>query len=145
LKSESVSTSGVRQGPLTGDPKPVHGGSPSADGCGGCTDCCYLPEISVTDEESSTLAALAASRTEPGSTLVFTVDPAHDGWQIMHGPCVFRESSYPLHSGGCQIYEDRPSSCRIFTCTFLLGLRSRPDGGSPVEEIATTMARPATR
>jgi Fe-S-cluster containining protein len=119
-----MSTIQTSSGPLAGESEPVHGGSPGAAGCDGCTDCCHLPEISVTDEEVSILRALAADRPELNTSPLFTIDPLHEGWQIMQGPCAFRDSASPVHSGGCRIYGDRPAGCRIFTCKLLLELRA---------------------
>jgi Fe-S-cluster containining protein len=118
-----MSTNTAFSGPLAGDPLPLHGGSPSISGCGGCTDCCHLPEISVTDEEAARLQAIHPSFPEPLGELVIDTDPAHEGWAIMRGPCVFRRLDRPLVAGGCRIYEDRPAGCEIFTCRLLLDLR----------------------
>ncbi|HCG01285.1 MAG TPA: hypothetical protein DEV93_12155 [Chloroflexi bacterium] len=112
------------RGPVVGEPRPVHGGHPSAAGCGGCVDCCHLPEISVTDEETLELQTLAESVVGLEAAPMFTADPVHEGWQIMRGPCVFRKSDSPIAAGGCRIYEDRPGACRIFTCKLLLELRA---------------------
>jgi Fe-S-cluster containining protein len=110
-------------GPLAGDAQPVHGGRPNGGGCNGCIDCCHLPEISVTDEEATRLLATYRSFEQPLGELSFSQDPAHEGWQIMAGPCVFRRYDRPLARGGCRIYDDRPSGCAIFTCRLLLDLR----------------------
>ena len=110
-------------GPLAGEPIPLHGGAPGAGGCNGCIDCCHLPEISVTDEEAARLRELFDLGEHRGERLVLNPDAANEGWQIMRGPCVFRRSESPLDAGGCAIYEDRPASCRIFTCRLLLELR----------------------
>ena len=113
------------QGPLAGEAMPTHGGTPGNQGCGGCTDCCHLPEISITDEEAVRVAARYSELAEPAGELVIARDPAHEGWQIMQGPCVFRRADSPLEQGGCRIYDDRPAGCDVFTCTFLLENRRR--------------------
>ena len=110
-------------GPLAGDAVPLHGGSPDRHGCNGCVDCCYLPSISVTDEEAARLRQLYQTLHHPAGELRLTPDGQFPGWQSMEGPCVFRRDGRAVESGGCRIYEDRPSSCRIFTCPFLLDLR----------------------
>jgi Fe-S-cluster containining protein len=110
-------------GPLAGKPIPLYGGRPDAAGCNGCTDCCHLPQISVTDEEAARLHTLHAAWMEPIEPLVLSPDPAHEGWQIMQGPCIFRRLDRPLSAGGCRIYEDRPAGCDIFTCAFRSALR----------------------
>jgi Fe-S-cluster containining protein len=112
-----------QSGPLAGQSIPLYGGTPGDVGCGGCTDCCHLPEISITDEEAITVTRRYAGITEPVGELVIRPDPAHDGWSIMQGPCVFRRLDSPLASGGCRIYEDRPAGCDIFSCAFLLEKR----------------------
>ncbi len=110
-------------GPLSGNPVPMHGGAPGDAGCNGCTDCCHLPEISITDEEAERIRVRHADLQEPLAELLIVRDPANDGWNIMQGPCVFRRLNTPLAAGGCRIYEDRPAACDIFTCAFLLGVR----------------------
>jgi Fe-S-cluster containining protein len=110
-------------GPLHGGVVPVHGGQPDESGCNGCIDCCHLPEISVTDEEAARLRAMYQTVEQPLGELSFSDDPAHEGWKIMAGPCVFRRYDRPLARGGCRIYDDRPSGCAIFTCRLLLDLR----------------------
>ena len=111
-------------GPLAGDALPMHGGRPDRTGCNGCIDCCHLPEISVTDEEVDRLREIHETFADPLGELVIREDPANEGWHIMAGPCVFRQYDRPLSAGGCRIYEDRPAGCRIFTCQFLLELRT---------------------
>jgi hypothetical protein len=111
------------RGPLAGEPIPLFGGRPNEGGCNGCTDCCHLPEIAVTDEEAERLSGLYAGWEGPIAPLRLAPDPAHAGWQIMQGPCVFRREDRPLTAGGCRIYGDRPASCDIFTCSFRLRLR----------------------
>ena len=113
----------VLRGPLAGEPRPLFGGQPDADGCNGCTDCCHLPEISVTDEEAARLRGLHEEWKGPIAPLSLSPDPVHAGWQIMQGPCVFRQDDRPLAAGGCRIYADRPASCDIFTCSLRLALR----------------------
>src|SRR5947209_13985173 len=98
------------RGPLAGDAIPVFGGKPDAAGCHGCTDCCHLPSISVTDEEAVRLRALHEGWAEPIEPLELASDPAHEGWSIMRGPCVFRREDPPLAAGGCRVYADRPAS-----------------------------------
>ena len=110
-------------GPLSGRSIPVHGGSPGAAGCNGCTDCCHLPEISITDEEAARVRSLYETLSEPRGNLVIHPDLEHAGWNSMQGPCVFRRLDSPLAQGGCRIYEDRPAGCDIFTCVFLLEQR----------------------
>lgn len=111
-------------GPLGGHPVPVHGGNPTSLGCDGCVDCCHLPEISITDEEATLLrVAYESDGEESVGELHIEPDVAHDGWQIMRGPCVFRRLEAPLVRGGCRIYDDRPAACRIFTCKLLLDFR----------------------
>jgi Fe-S-cluster containining protein len=110
------------RGPLAGEPIPLYGGQPDAGGCNGCTDCCHLPEIAVTDEEAARLHALHAAWPEPIEPLILEPDQAHAGWYVMQGPCVFRREDRPLAAGGCRIYADRPASCDIFTCSFRLRL-----------------------
>lgn len=116
----SIQTS---NGPLTGHRLPQHGGHPDLRGCNGCTDCCHLPEIAVTDEEAAELRILHAGFPHRLDALSIVPDTAHDGWQIMRGPCVFRQVDTPLAAGGCRIHEHRPSSCAIFTCRLLLDLK----------------------
>jgi Fe-S-cluster containining protein len=111
------------RGPLAGQPIPLFGGQPDAGGCNGCTDCCHLPEISVTDEEAARLRRLHAGWEGPIAPLSLRADPAHEGWQMMQGPCVFRQVDRPLAAGGCRIYADRPAGCDIFTCAYRLALR----------------------
>src|SRR5579884_1663823 len=109
-------------GPVSGGEKPVHGGQPGRRGCGGCTDCCHFPELSVTDGEATRLLEL--QRTLQGiDVLRLRADPANPGWQLMTGPCPFRRLHQPLQSGGCRIYDDRPAVCAVFTCSLLLDLR----------------------
>lgn len=68
---------------------------------------------------------------EPLGGLEILPDPTHEGWQIMPGPCVFRQLDQPLAAGGCRIYADRPASCDIFICDLRLTLqRSARDIGS---------------
>jgi Fe-S-cluster containining protein len=110
-------------GPLAGQSIPLHGGSPGDAGCGGCTDCCHLPEISITDEEAARVEAAHAGLNEPLGELVIRKDPGNESWSIMEGPCVFRRLDTPLAAGGCRIYADRPAACDIFTCAFLLEKR----------------------
>lgn len=112
-----------RHGPLAGEPLPLYGGSPGAAGCNGCTDCCHLPEISITDEEAARLRERYETLSEPLGELLIHADAAHEGWNIMQGPCVFRRLDSPRAQGGCRIYEDRPAGCDIFTCAFLLARR----------------------
>ncbi|GAC1443323.1 MAG: hypothetical protein NVSMB52_01550 [Chloroflexota bacterium] len=119
----SMSTIMKLAGPLGGQSHPVNGGAPNLLGCNGCVDCCHLAEISVTDNEAELLHTLFAEAAEPAGTLRLTPDDDHPGWQIMLGPCVFRKEQRALREGGCTIYENRPASCRIFTCQFLLDLR----------------------
>jgi Fe-S-cluster containining protein len=114
-------------GPLAGQSIPLHGGTPSRTGCHGCTDCCHLPEISITDEEAFRVTERYRTLSEPLDELVIRPDPAHAGWNIMQGPCVFRRLDTPLAEGGCRIYEDRPAGCDIFTCAFLLDQRRAID------------------
>jgi Fe-S-cluster containining protein len=94
-------------------------------GCLGCTDCCHLSEISVTDEEAARLSRLAPGFHDLAGELVFAHDRDRHGWQLMQGPCPFRAIDSPASPGGCRIYDDRPGSCRIFTCSLLLDLRRR--------------------
>ncbi len=110
-------------GPLAGAPTPQHGGTPGDAGCNGCTDCCHLPEISITDEEAARVTARYATLLEPMGELNVRRDDANPGWNIMQGPCVFRQLNTPLAAGGCRIYLDRPAGCDIFTCAFLLERR----------------------
>lgn len=121
-------------GPLSGQSLPVHGGSPGDTGCNGCTDCCHLPEISITNEEATRIRQRYNTLSEPLGELVIRADSAHEGWNIMQGPCVFRRLDTPLAAGGCRIYEDRPAGCEIFTCVFLLeqrrATREGPASGS---------------
>jgi Fe-S-cluster containining protein len=107
-------------GPLAGTSVPLHGGRPDSAGCNGCIDCCHLPEISVTDEEADRLRTLALDVPDLRGDLVISPDSGNEGWQIMQGPCPFRQPDSPLAEGGCRIYEDRPVGCAIFTCRFLL-------------------------
>lgn len=113
----------TQTGPLAGEPLPVHGGRPDKDGCGGCIDCCHLPEISVTDEEADLLRSLYPTIDAPLGALDLRSDDQNPGWQIMSGPCVFRRYDRPLEAGGCRIYEHRPAGCDIFTCRLRLNLR----------------------
>ncbi len=115
------------RGPLAGEPIPVYGGRPTRDSCNGCIDCCHLPEISVTDEEANRLREIHSTFETPLGDLVLWIDPAHQGWQIMQGPCVFRQYDKPLSAGGCRIYADRPTGCEIFTCKLRTDLRRRSD------------------
>ncbi len=110
-------------GPMAGLNSPLHGGSPSRDACNGCTDCCHLPEISVTDEEATRLLRLYEDFDRPHGTLVIRADPDYPGWRIMQGPCVFRSHGSPAGAGGCRIYFDRPAGCAIFTCRLRLALQ----------------------
>lgn len=110
-------------GPIHGEPLPLYGGRPGDGGCNGCIDCCHLPEISVTDEEAARLREIYEGFQAPLGTLTLTDDPANEGWKVMTGPCVFRRYDRPLTEGGCRIYADRPASCAIFTCRFLLDRR----------------------
>ncbi len=112
-------------GPLAGQSVPLHGGKPDRIACNGCTDCCHLPEISITDEEAVRVSRRYAELAEPMGTLVIRDDPLHVGWKLMNGPCVFRRLDTPLAAGGCRIYEDRPAGCDIFTCIFLLHERRK--------------------
>lgn len=112
-----------RPGPLTGESIPLYGGRPDADSCHGCIDCCHLPEISITDEEAERLRGIHTDFDGPLGELVVHPDPANDGWQIMTGPCVFRQYDRPLQAGGCRIYADRPAGCDIFTCRLRTDLR----------------------
>jgi Fe-S-cluster containining protein len=113
----------LSRGPLSGISQPVHGGQPDRHGCGGCTDCCHLPEIAVTEDETATLSALYDELDAPAGMLRIVEDPKRRHWRKMLGPCVFRLSDWAVESGGCRIYDDRPGSCRIFTCQLLLDLR----------------------
>jgi Fe-S-cluster containining protein len=113
------------EGPLGGYATPVHGGTPRIETCNGCTDCCHLPEISVTDEEAGLLRQVAEDVEVPNGELVFEPDRKRSGWQLMQGPCPFRALDSPGLPGGCRIYEHRPGSCRVFTCSSLLDLRRR--------------------
>lgn len=110
-------------GPLAGQSFPRHGGDPDLSGCNGCTDCCHLPEIAVTDEEAAELHALHDAVPQRLNPLIIAPDTAHEGWQIMQGPCVFRQVDTSLSAGGCRIHHRRPSSCAIFTCQLLLDLK----------------------
>ncbi len=110
-------------GPLAGENLPQHGGQPDLGGCNGCTDCCHLPEIAVTDEEAAELRVLHDDFARPLNSLIIQPDTAHEGWQIMQGPCVFRQVDTPLSAGGCRIHAHRPSSCAIFSCRLLLELK----------------------
>src|SRR5579862_3024640 len=112
------------RGPLAGEELPVHGGTPGLNtGCGGCIACCHLPEIAVTEEEVENLQALYAHLGDTVEPLVIRDDPKSPGWRIMSGPCVFRSSGGGSKSRGCSIYDQRPASCRVFTCDLLLNLR----------------------
>lgn len=110
-------------GPLGGQGIPFYGGTPGDAGCDGCTDCCHLPEISITDEEAARVTQRYAELIEPLGELIIRDDVGHEGWNVMQGPCVFRRLDAPLAAGGCRIYADRPTSCDIFTCAFLLEKR----------------------
>jgi len=110
-------------GPLAGESLPQHGGQPDLRGCNGCTDCCHLPEIAVTDEEAAELRTLHAAFPQHLKALIMVPDTAHAGWQMMQGPCVFRQVDTPLTAGGCRIHDHRPSSCAIFSCRLLLDLK----------------------
>jgi putative zinc- or iron-chelating protein len=112
-----------RTGPLQGQNAPNYGGRPDATGCNGCTDCCHLPEISVTGGEADRLQRLYHTVEQPLGALLIHDDPHHEGWRIMKGPCVFRQEDRPIAAGGCRIYDDRPGGCRTFTCRLLLDLR----------------------
>jgi Fe-S-cluster containining protein len=72
----------------------------------------------VTDEEAARLRRLHAWWEGPIAPLRLRQDPAHEGWQIMRGPCVFLQDDRPPADGGCRIYKDRPAGCDIFTCDF---------------------------
>lgn len=113
----------VTRGPLAGEAIPLYGGQPNLDSCNGCTDCCHLPEISLTNEEADRLRALHGAWSGPIETLVIEPDRAHEGWQIMRGPCVFRQEDRLLAAGGCRVYADRPAGCEIFTCALRTTLR----------------------
>src|SRR5579859_6116665 len=91
-------------GPLSGQPISIHGGSPGHTGCNGCTDCCHLPEISITDEEAARVRRRYHALSEPLGELVIHADPTHEGWNTMRGPCVFRRLDTPVAQGGCRIY-----------------------------------------
>ncbi len=110
-------------GPVAGEDIPQHGGDPGLRGCNGCTDCCHLPEIAVTDEEAAELRILHAGFPHSLNPLIIAADTSHEGWQIMQGPCVFRQLDTPMAAGGCRIHDHRPSSCAIFTCRLLLDLK----------------------
>jgi len=110
-------------GPLAGESLPQHGGHPDLSGCNGCTDCCHLPEIAVTDEEAAELRIRHADFPHPLKPLIIAPDTTHERWQIMQGPCVFRQVDAPLTAGGCRIHDHRPSSCAIFSCRLLLDLK----------------------
>jgi Fe-S-cluster containining protein len=114
------------EGPLGGLPTPVHGGRPGMQGCGGCIDCCHLPEISVTAEEAALLSGLYHQLDQPESCLRIIEETGRRESLVMLGPCAFRRSGTPLESGGCRIHEERPGACRVFTCQFLLDLRRVP-------------------
>lgn len=110
----------LSKGPIGGFTRPLLGGEPNATDCGNCVDCCHLPEIAVTDDE----AAVLARKHEELSIrrrLVLKPDHRHVGWLRMQGPCVFL-SEGAAGPRGCRIYEDRPGSCRIFTCALRLAL-----------------------
>ena len=113
------------RGPLAGEPVPVHGGTPGEGGCGGCVDCCNLPEIAVTAAEAQTLLRLYDDLDRPAGKLRIIDDPQRRDWRIMLGPCAFRKIGDDNGSGGCRIYAECPGSCRIFTCSYLLELRRR--------------------
>ena len=123
-------------GPLAGEPSPVYGGDPGPDGCSGCIDCCHLPEISVTDEEAERIRVLFRRLDGAGEKLVLAPDESNPGWQIMQGPCVFRRPQRALQGGGCAIYDERPASCRIFTCRLLLDMRRNVERYRYVGEVA---------
>ena len=110
-------------GPIAGLPTPNHGGAPDVSGCRGCTDCCHLSELSITSEEAERLRGIYPSFPGPLGELRMEPDPNFEGWFLMKGPCVFRRLNTPLAAGGCRIYADRPASCDIFTCAYLLQLR----------------------
>jgi Fe-S-cluster containining protein len=111
------------KGPIAGLPTPNYGGTPDAAGCRGCTDCCHLSELSITHEEAERLRAIYLNFQEPLGELRLQPDPNFEGWVLMKGPCVFRRINTSLAEGGCRIYQDRPASCDIFTCAYLLQLR----------------------
>ena len=113
----------LNRGPLAGISQPVHGGQPGRHGCGGCTDCCHLPEIAITEAEAATLSALYDDLGSPEEMLRIVEDPERREWRKMLGPCAFRRSDRAVESGGCRIYGNRPGSCRVFTCQLLLDLR----------------------
>lgn len=127
---EPVAPTEALAGPLAAGSIPLYGGAPGAGGCGGCTDCCHLPQISVTDEEAERLTELYSSVPNPLGKLVIEVDPAHEGWKSMRGPCAFRQLDGPRGPGGCRIYEHRPAACEIFTCALLLDLRRAQERGA---------------
>jgi len=121
---------------MAGEATPVHGGAPGLlAGCGGCTDCCHLPEISVTGEEAIKLSELYDRLDQPAGMLVILEDPSRQGWRVMRGPCAFRSINNATTSG-CRIYQDRPGSCRVFTCRYLLELR-RGDANSEIAANST--------
>ena len=81
-------------GPLSGRSIPVHGGTPGNAGCGGCTDCCHLPKISITDEEAIRVERRYRELAEPLGSLVIRPDADNEGWSVMEGPC----GSTPRHA-----------------------------------------------
>ncbi|HEX6506660.1 MAG TPA: YkgJ family cysteine cluster protein [Chloroflexota bacterium] len=111
------------RGPIAGEPTAIHGGSPGAAGCHGCTDCCHLPEISITNDEAARLEAIYNTLEEPLGELLMEDDPAFEGWKVMKGPCVFRRPEATPTRGGCRIYSERPGACAVFMCSLLLDLR----------------------
>jgi Fe-S-cluster containining protein len=68
----------------------------------GCTHCCHIPVALVQSEAN--LIAKAIGR--PAKQLVKSSSPESRGYGY-HMPCPF------LKDNACQIYEDRPLSCRI--------------------------------
>ena len=110
-------------GPLGGHGIPLNGGQPGRSGCNGCTDCCHLPEISVSDEEAEALTRLTSEFDDLAGPLTFLPDKAVKGWQLLQGPCPFRATDSAVLPGGCRIYQQRPGSCRVFTCAWLLDQR----------------------
>jgi Fe-S-cluster containining protein len=69
------------------------------------------------------LRAVHARLEDPAGPLDIRPQSRYSGWQIMYGPCSFRQENRPLAQGGCRIYEDRPGTCRVFICQFLRDLR----------------------
>ena len=110
----------LSRGPVGGFRQPLFGGEPTAEACGKCTDCCHLPEISVTEEEVGILAS-KHEELSVAQPLVVRRDEGNAGWLVMQGPCVFL-SDGSAGQRGCRIYEERPGSCRVFTCSLRLAL-----------------------